>query len=106
MPGVSLPTVTLHLLSVGDVIDVDDEDFVHEVARRHSAAITNGRARTARCGSAIRLPIEFAASEAAELTHTDQLARTPLPFFAHSRSPTGREIRGIRSVLSPSAGPI
>jgi hypothetical protein len=58
-PAVSLPTVTLHLLSVGAVIDVDEEDFVHEVARAHSAAIANGRARTARCGSAIHLPIEW-----------------------------------------------
>ena len=58
-PAVSLPTVTLHLLSVGDVTDVDEEDFVHEVARAHSAAIANGRARTARCESAIRLPTEL-----------------------------------------------
>jgi hypothetical protein len=58
-PAVSLPTVTLHLLSVGEVIDVDEEDFVHEVARTHSAAIANGRAPTARCRAAIHLPIEL-----------------------------------------------
>ena len=55
--AVSLPTVTLHLLSVGDVTDVDEEDFVHEVATTHSAAIANGRAPTARSTSAIHLPI-------------------------------------------------
>jgi len=58
-PAVSLPTVTLHLLSVGEVTDVDEEDFVHEVARTHSATIANGRAPTARCQSAIHLPTEL-----------------------------------------------
>jgi len=58
-PAVWLPTVTLHLLSVGDVTDVEEEDFVHEVATTHSAAIANGRARTARCESARHLPTKW-----------------------------------------------
>src|SRR4051812_36832016 len=38
MPAVSLPTVTLHLLSLGAVTDIDVEEPPHPLTTTHSAA--------------------------------------------------------------------
>ena len=55
-PDASLPIVTLHLLSLGAVTDIDVEEPPHAPTKAHSAAIANGRARTASCRGAIHLP--------------------------------------------------
>ncbi|MCU1386113.1 MAG: hypothetical protein JWL71_4810 [Acidobacteria bacterium] len=40
-PAVPVPTVTLHLLSVGAMTDVDVDEPVHALARTHSEATAN-----------------------------------------------------------------
>ncbi len=57
----SFSTLTVHLTSVGDVVESDDDEPVHAPAREHKTAIANSRAPTAGCESAIRLPSQYPA---------------------------------------------